>query len=222
MQPEFYINKLYPLQNRVLALLNAADNRFYLTGGTALSRAWLHHRYSDDLDFFLNHDGSFSRQVQQVYEILATAFPNKIHRLIDTSGFNRWLISEGEVLMKLEFINDVPFRYGKPVATALFSRTDTVENIASNKLSALSRQEPKDMADLLYIEKQFAPSWPKLVEHAKQKDFGVNEIEVASIIGNYPVEKLESVRWVTPPHLEECKTLANQIAQKVLHPLDLT
>lgn len=219
MQPEFYINKLYPLQDKVLKLLEQAENSFYLTGGTALSRAWLHHRYSDDLDFFLNQDSSFSRQVQQVFEILTKEFGDKVLRLIDTSGFHRWLIQTEEVSLKLEFINDVPFRHGMPVATALFSRTDTVENIASNKLSALSRQEPKDMADLMYIEKLFAPSWPKLVEHAKQKDFGVNEIEVAAHIDKYPIDTLESVRWLHPPDLKECKLLANQIAQKVLHPL---
>jgi len=27
---------------------------FYLTGGTTLSRVYLHHRYSDDLEFFVN------------------------------------------------------------------------------------------------------------------------------------------------------------------------
>lgn len=219
MQPEFYINNLYPLQDKVLKLIEETENSFYLTGGTALSRAWLQHRYSDDLDFFLNKDGSFSRQVQQVYEILTKEFGDKVQRLMDTSGFHRWLIQADEVSLKLEFINDVPFRHGIPVATGLFTRTDTVENIASNKLSALSRQEPKDMADLLYIEKLFAPWWPALVEHAKQKDFGVNEIEVASYIGNYPVDKLEAVRWMQSPDLTECKLLANQIAQKVLHPL---
>jgi predicted nucleotidyltransferase component of viral defense system len=32
---------------------------FYLTGGTALSRAYLNHRYSDDLDFFVNAVNDF-------------------------------------------------------------------------------------------------------------------------------------------------------------------
>jgi len=28
---------------------------FYLTGGTALSRGYFNHRYSDDLDLFVNN-----------------------------------------------------------------------------------------------------------------------------------------------------------------------
>ncbi|MFN3530006.1 MAG: nucleotidyl transferase AbiEii/AbiGii toxin family protein [Bacteroidia bacterium] len=218
MQPEFYNDKLYPLQDKVLKLLEETDNSFYLTGGTALSRAWLHHRYSDDLDFFLNYDSSFNQQVQRVFQALEGAFGNKIQRLIDTSGFHRWLLHMDEVALKLEFINDVAFRHGKPIATELFSRTDTVENIASNKLSALSRQEPKDMADLLYIEKHFAPYWPGLVEQAKQKDMSVNEIELAATIYNYPIANLQAVRWVAAPDLQECQALANELAQKILIP----
>jgi predicted nucleotidyltransferase component of viral defense system len=32
---------------------NAAGTPFFLTGGTALSRYYTHHRYSDGLDFFV-------------------------------------------------------------------------------------------------------------------------------------------------------------------------
>jgi len=46
-------NALYRLQDRVLMHLKRADHGFYLTGGTALSRGYYRHRYSDDLDFFV-------------------------------------------------------------------------------------------------------------------------------------------------------------------------
>lgn len=45
----YYQEKLYPLQNRALNRKNNAPPAFYLTGGTALSRFYLHHRYSEDL-----------------------------------------------------------------------------------------------------------------------------------------------------------------------------
>jgi len=32
-------------------ILNRSGTDFFLTGGTALSRGYYHHRYSDDLDF---------------------------------------------------------------------------------------------------------------------------------------------------------------------------
>lgn len=51
MPAEHYNNVLYPLQDKVFPLFN--DTPFYLTGGTALSRGYFNHRYSDDLDYQL-------------------------------------------------------------------------------------------------------------------------------------------------------------------------
>ena len=50
MHEVYYQNKVYPLQDEILDLVKSAPVAFYLTGGTALSRFYLNHRYSDDLD----------------------------------------------------------------------------------------------------------------------------------------------------------------------------
>ena len=50
---DFYLERLYPMQDRILARLAPIENDFSLTGGTAAFRAYLHHRFSDDLDFFV-------------------------------------------------------------------------------------------------------------------------------------------------------------------------
>lgn len=42
--------RLYHLQDEVLSLLGSMDLSLYLTGGTALSRFYLNHRYSEDLE----------------------------------------------------------------------------------------------------------------------------------------------------------------------------
>ena len=57
--PTFYFDHLYPLQNEVLRLITELDTGFYLSGGTAASRGYLHHRFSDDLDLFVNDDSRF-------------------------------------------------------------------------------------------------------------------------------------------------------------------
>ena len=54
MNRAFYLNQLYPFQELVLRELTAVDSGFYLSGGTALSRGYLDHRFSDDLDFFVD------------------------------------------------------------------------------------------------------------------------------------------------------------------------
>lgn len=72
----YYTEKLYPLQDGVLKTIAAGESRFYLTGGTAISRGFFNHRYSDDLDFFLNADDSFARQCEIALYDLRN---NKIH-----------------------------------------------------------------------------------------------------------------------------------------------
>ena len=56
---DFYLTQLYPLQDRILARVAAIGSGFYLSGGTAAARGYLHHRYSDDLDMFVNDDDRF-------------------------------------------------------------------------------------------------------------------------------------------------------------------
>lgn len=70
MPDAFYTDKLYPFMDRVLSLLRSAESSFYLTGGTALGRHYLHHRYSDDLDLFVNREANFRDQVRKALEIL--------------------------------------------------------------------------------------------------------------------------------------------------------
>lgn len=43
---------------------------FFLTGGTALSRFYYNHRYSDDLDFFVHNDDNYAHHVQTVLSLL--------------------------------------------------------------------------------------------------------------------------------------------------------
>ncbi|MBS1681024.1 MAG: nucleotidyl transferase AbiEii/AbiGii toxin family protein [Bacteroidetes bacterium] len=63
MQDTYYSDKLYPLQDEILRIVESVNSIFYMTGGTVLSRAYLHHRYSDDLDFFVNQKSDFLKEV---------------------------------------------------------------------------------------------------------------------------------------------------------------
>ena len=67
---KFYQENLYPLQDGVLNLVKNCKTHFYLTGGTALSRIYYNHRYSDDLDFFVNADIKFNDFTLLIYNSL--------------------------------------------------------------------------------------------------------------------------------------------------------
>lgn len=81
MQNDYYQNILYPLQDKVLGIIGKLPVDFYLTGGTALSRAYLQHRYSDDLDFFVNNAPDFKKQVSDIIKVLEEFPVEKIHQI---------------------------------------------------------------------------------------------------------------------------------------------
>ena len=62
---DFYRERLYPLQDGVLKIVIDLQLPFYLTGGTALSRHHLNHRFSDGLDLFVNSDDSFQAHIER-------------------------------------------------------------------------------------------------------------------------------------------------------------
>lgn len=197
MQKDYYQNILYPLQDKVLRITEKLPVDFYLTGGTALGRAYLNHRYSDDLDFFVNDNRDFRQQV----EIVIKALKNKnIATEISVTGddFARVFIKEGDALLKIDFVNDIPYRCGETLKTDLFIRTDSVINILSNKLAALSRHSAKDVADIVFISLNYAFNWVEIVREASEKDVWVNAVEICRILDEFPVEKLDELIWVKP------------------------
>ena len=202
--PEFYTHKLYPLQDRALRAMQACASDFYLTGGTALSRASLHHRYSDDLDFFCNAVPDFNRQVELCLAAIRQEFGKGLEVSITTESYLRAFVREGKTDLKIEFVNDVPFRSGEVERTDLFYRTDTVRNILSNKLSALQRHEPKDVADLIHICRSTDFHWRDVVGEAKQKDLWVDEAELVKLLSRFSVLSLGEVRWAVPFDLAVC------------------
>jgi len=197
MPDVFYTDKVYPFMDRVLSLLRAVESSFYLTGGTALGRHYLHHRYSDDLDLFVNQADDFRDQVKKALEVLrrgGIAFD------VGTAAddFVRILARQGKTPLKIDFINDVAFHYGDLQEAAFYPRIDHWRNILSNKLCALSRREPKDMADILSIANRFPFAWPEIFREARQKDLWVEPVEISRSIQEFPMALLGAVKWVTP------------------------
>ena len=198
MPGDYYKNILYPIQDKVLKLLESLTVDFYLTGGTALSRAYLNHRYSDDLDFFLNGSESFKDQAETVVKNMPQ-LNLKFEILQADEGFLRIIITDKSCSLKLDFVNDVPFRKGKPVSTLLYRLTDTPENMLSNKITALSRFAAKDVVDLVYLSGQFSFNWTEIISDASQKDMWVNPVEASKVLDDFPLKKLDEINWTNDP-----------------------
>jgi predicted nucleotidyltransferase component of viral defense system len=183
---------------------------FYLTGGTALGRCYLNHRYSDDLDLFVNDNDSFQTECNDAIDAL------KEHWVCDVAAtsktFARVFVKEEKITLKVDFVNDVPHRYGDIEGATLFHRVDSWRNILSNKLCALSRLEIKDIVDIVFIARRYGFDWEQIVGEAREKDLWVDPIEICKIIEQAPINLLQSIKWIDDASIEG---FANHL--KVLH-----
>jgi predicted nucleotidyltransferase component of viral defense system len=192
------------LQNNVLRLIDAAGTNFYLTGGTALSRCYLHHRYSDDLDFFVNDAPTFQEEVLNIQKELDAHFFVEVQRAGDR--FRRLTLSskdgsekDQKVFLKIEFINDVPFHFGDIETTELYSKVDNPLNILSNKITAImDRDEPKDFADLFAIAEYLKEiDWRTIFVSAASKSAGIFAPLAAEKIARFDFNRLDQIKWVS-------------------------
>jgi predicted nucleotidyltransferase component of viral defense system len=215
MPEEYYLNKLYPFQDEILREIQGMDVDFYLSGGTALSRCFLNHRYSDDLDLFLNNHPNFKQQCEMVVTYLKETF-SQCTVSITSKSFLRIFINKDQLVLKIDFINDVPFHFGGFERFDFFANVDNWRNILSNKICALSRMEPKDYADILFIAKKFPFIWENIIEEAKNKDLWVEPIEISKMIKEFPVKHLNPIKWVTQPDLKHTQGFLALISEDIL------
>lgn len=188
----YYNDTLYPLQNKVLKLIDRLQTPFYLTGGTALSRCYFNHRYSDDLDFFVNKDQNFIRFSEKILSNLMKKFETEI--IIKSESYVSIKVNK---ILKIDLVNDVQYRYGKLEEKKIFSKVDNVKNILSNKLSALiSRDEAKDIVDIWIIAKNNKIDWKEIFISTNSKAVGIFPPDIAKRLIDFPIELLERIKWV--------------------------
>jgi len=190
-------NDLYRLQDKVLEALSGNFGVFHLTGGTALGRFYLHHRYSEDLDLFTNKNLEYHGSVGQIREILRNQFQASDEKVILYQDYVRvWIPGKEE--LKIEMVNDVEERWGVPVLAG-YVPIDTVGNILANKLTALvSRDEPKDVVDIVAISSNFAFNWAEVFTYALRKAL-LAEPDISMRLTSFPVELLEGQDWLMKP-----------------------
>jgi predicted nucleotidyltransferase component of viral defense system len=190
--------KLYRIQNKVLESLKSVLGNFYLTGGTALGRFYLNHRYSEDLDFFVNSDPAFQERLERIEKRLSTSFSIDREQTVKYEDYARYFIENENSVLKIEFVNDVQYRCGEPLGFR-FGLIDTPLNILTNKLTAIiSREEPKDIYDIFSISTNYSFNWINVFKEAKKKVI-INEIEVEQRIKEFPVTMMFHADWIMSP-----------------------
>ena len=189
---------LSPLQRDFLHRFFATTSgpRFFLTGGTALSAFYLHHRVSVDLDLFTLDDLALN-EGEVVVPQLAADLGCRVGRSRRTEHFAQFLLEpeRGDPLL-VELVRDFGPQYGEHlVAEGVV--VDSMVNIGANKLTAiLGRTEPKDFVDLYFLL-QAGLDFDDLLAKAQTKDTGMQPFFLAATL--LQVRQLPRLPITTPP-----------------------
>lgn len=191
-----YYEGLYKLQDQVLDIVFSEAPGFYLTGGTALSRYYLHHRYSDDLDFFCHELGIFPDLFRLIHGRIKTKWPHASIEA-DARDFKRIKIEGASVSLKLDFVAERSARIGLP-ASIEGRYVDTIRNILSNKIcTILNRDEARDITDIVFISLNRAFSWKDVFRDALEKErFSIEDVLYR--MNSFPMEFLKRVPFQVP------------------------
>ncbi len=217
MDAQYFRDFLYPFQDEVLLRLSALDTGLYLTGGTAASRGYLQHRFSDDLDFFANDADDFRLWTERAIESVGRVQSWRSEILLREERFVRVNLVRDRGALKLEFVNDVPAHVGDLREHPVLGRIDSAENILANKITALvDREEPKDLADTWGFCCLLGLAIEDALAGARSKAAGIFPADLARILMSVSDDDWKLVRWSEPPEISRFKTDLESIGKKLL------
>ncbi len=208
--------KLYKLQDKVLNIIFSVENEFYLTGGTCISRFYHEKRYSDALDFFTHNSGRFSFAVKNIKTKLHES--HQVDVEVDSKNFIRFRIDK---ILQVDFVNDTAFRYKDVVIKENGYVIDNIENILSNKITAvLGRDNPKDIFDIYLICRFYDFNWKEIMEAAHKKaSFMYEDLIVRLKSFSFPL--LKTIRIVDYNFLDNFKkefpVIIEELNSKKMH-----
>lgn len=200
MDSNFYEDRLYPLQDEVLSFISSLQTGFYLTGGTAASRGYLQHRYSDDLDLFVNYDDRFASWAELIVNEMSrqSAWQTTV-RLRGESYAGLTVYREG-VDLRIDLVKDVPFRVGAAYRHPTLGLIDTAENILAHKVTAvIDREQPKDLADIWGFCTKMGLSLAAAIEGADSKAAGIFHADLARVLCTATEDDWRLIRWIAAP-----------------------
>lgn len=194
------------------------QERFYLTGGTALAEYYLGHRLSYDLDLFTSEADlivPFSYRVEQT--VPSAGMEIVIVRRF--ASFVEFQVSQNENTLKVDLALDSPFRFAPVEPGDAGVMVNDFQDIQTDKtLAFFGRAEPRDAIDLYFLLQK--TKFEYLAELARQKDAGFDLYWFA--IGLNRTEKFpdEIERWPVKM-LVDCDPVAlkrsfQSLAMKIL------
>ena len=188
------------------------SGKFYFTGGTALSAVYLHHRVSEDLDFFSEKEFDnqpiieFIRHVSSVLKMEYRMIPKEVVRIFE-------LYKQDKFVIKVDF-GFYPYQRLKTGKKVKGVSVDSLADIAANKiLTILQRKEVKDFVDLFFLLRKYTV-WDLL--HFVKVKFNMEIDTVWLASGFLKAGSFENLpKMLVPMDLGELKNFYRDLAVKL-------
>lgn len=212
---------LTDIQRKILAHLRDIPelDAFYLTGGTALSRFYLGHRKSNDLDFFTSEEELIQPFSLKIEDALKKEGVD-VERKRGFRSFVELAVSARTESTIIHLALDSPYRLDSIVAAEEFPglRIDSLRDLAANKLLALfGRATLRDFVDVFFLSKEkFRKN--DLIPMAKKKDPGFDLYWLATAferVHEFSADSPEMLLLVKPCSIEMLKAFFDEWRREI-------
>lgn len=165
-----------------------ASTPFHLAGGAALAGVHLRHRLSHDADLFF-HDRRLHRDAVALLQEVARDADVTIRVVRDAGTFVRAVLTAADEVVDIDLVFDAVADVDPPDSVEGV-HVESLADLRANKLTCiLSRSEPRDLVDLLFLDRAGYPPEADL-QLALQKDGSIDPGVLAWLLGQFPVEPL--------------------------------
>jgi hypothetical protein len=205
------------VSERVLDVIRACQHvaPSQLGGGAALSGVHLHHRLSNDVDL-LCKEVSACREIVRALPEVARETGASINVVRDAGSFVRAsvVVDSGGARhgLELDIVHEPSEQIDSPLTDVDGIVVVSLADLRASKLTCiLSRSEPRDLVDLLFLERAGFPPERDL-DLAIRKDGGIDPGILAWLLAQFPTSPLPMM--IAPLSHEELLAYRDALAER--------
>jgi len=179
------------LGDGALEFIRACQRRVpcHLGGGAALSGAHLSHRLSADIDLFC-HQREEHRELVRLIGDVGAETNVAVEIVRDAGTFVRAAITIPGQPLELDLVYEALPDLEAPPPPVEGITLESLTDLRAAKITCLlSRREPRDLVDLMFLDRAGYPP-EKDIPLALKKDAGIDPAILAWLLGQYPTRPL--------------------------------
>lgn len=196
-----------------LVFVRACQRRVpcHLGGGVALAGAYLRHRLSNDIDLFV-HDARDQRDLVASLWDIAQETRCVVTLQRDAGSHVRGQLDLHDSVLELDVVHEPLEDLAPPPPAIDGVVVESLTDLRASKLTCLlSRSEPRDLVDVMFLER--AGYLPEEDLHlALRKDAGIDPGVLAWLLREFPVQPLPVM--LADLHTDELRAYRDALANR--------